>query len=298
MGDSLPTGTGTEMPRNLINGDGFEDRGGDGDVPLKWPIVMKREIEIIESVRSKIVEEYHFFKTLLDFKNLFKSNVRRYEEAARVLSASTEEERWSLEAEDEAAASSRGAFGSGGDGCRSAAGEKDGDDRDEAAAGKDGTRIGRSSLLSSGCVSPKCCRLRIAEAGKAIQDADCLSEENAAKNAELSSKLAEAERAVVCNEKARATAEVAKDVVIRSHAAEVEVAETEAVAKYRSSDEFTLLLDKEVMDQYVDLGYWFKRYNADKKVNLNFLWILLHCPKGSQRRRWSPTRVRMLTSIP
>ncbi|CAB4270368.1 unnamed protein product [Prunus armeniaca] len=38
MGDSLLTGTGTGIPRNLLNGDGFEDGDGDGIViPGPYP---------------------------------------------------------------------------------------------------------------------------------------------------------------------------------------------------------------------------------------------------------------------
>ena len=33
---SPPMGTGTEIPRNLINGDGFGDGGGDGERGREW----------------------------------------------------------------------------------------------------------------------------------------------------------------------------------------------------------------------------------------------------------------------
>ncbi|CAL2240352.1 unnamed protein product [Prunus armeniaca] len=36
MGDSPPTGTGTGIPRNLLNGDGFGDGGGDGERGRGW----------------------------------------------------------------------------------------------------------------------------------------------------------------------------------------------------------------------------------------------------------------------
>ncbi|CAL9019422.1 unnamed protein product [Prunus brigantina] len=52
-----------------------------------------------------------------------------------------------------------------------------------------------------------------------LQDADRHAEENAAKIAELSSKLAEAERAVVDAEEARARAKAEKDAALRSQAA-------------------------------------------------------------------------------
>lgn len=52
-------------------------------VSLKWPIATKREMEIIERVRSKIAEKDRFFKTLLDFKNLFKAGLISEPEYAR-----------------------------------------------------------------------------------------------------------------------------------------------------------------------------------------------------------------------
>ncbi|CAL8161874.1 unnamed protein product [Prunus armeniaca] len=99
-------------------------------------------------------------------------------------------------------------------------------------------------------------RAKIAKAGKRIQDADWHAEEKAAKIAEMSSKLAKAERAAVDAEEVRAAADEAK---------------RKAVAENRSMEEFTVLLDKEVMKQCEDLIYRFKRFNADKKLNLNFL---------------------------
>ncbi|CAL8992396.1 unnamed protein product [Prunus brigantina] len=77
------------------------------------------------------------------------------------------------------------------------------------------------------------CQAKIIEAAKAIQDIDWLAEENVAKIAELSSRLAAAERAMV-------------------------EAKEKAVVDYGSSEEFTVLLDKEVMDQCNDLVYRFK----------------------------------------
>ncbi|CAL8991908.1 unnamed protein product, partial [Prunus brigantina] len=44
-------------------------------VSLKWPIATKREIEVIERVRSRIPEEDRFHKALLDFKNLFRAGL-------------------------------------------------------------------------------------------------------------------------------------------------------------------------------------------------------------------------------
>ncbi|CAL8114255.1 unnamed protein product [Prunus armeniaca] len=115
-------------------------------------------------------------------------------------------------------------------------------------------------------------RAKVAEAGKMLQDADRHAEENAAKIAELSSRLAEAERAAVDADEARARAEAAKEAVLRSQATEVDEAKKQAIAEYQDSLEFVAFLDKEVMVQCEDLIYRFKRFNADKKLNLNFLW--------------------------
>ncbi|CAL2238722.1 unnamed protein product [Prunus armeniaca] len=91
-------------------------------VSLKRPTASKWEIEAIERVRSKIAEEYRFFKNLLGFVNLFKAG---YEEVARVVS-SLEEEGWPSEAEDKATTSGRRGFGGAGDCGRAPQGEKDG----------------------------------------------------------------------------------------------------------------------------------------------------------------------------
>ncbi|CAL8994054.1 unnamed protein product [Prunus brigantina] len=112
---------------------------------------------------------------------------------------------------------------------------------------------------------------KVAEACKMLQDADRHAEENAAKIAEISSRLAEAKWAAVDAEEARARAEAAKEAALRSRATEVEEAKKQAVVEYRDSPEFVAFLDKEVMVQCEDLIYRFKRFNADKKLNLNFL---------------------------
>lgn len=123
-------------------------------------------------------------------------------------------------------------------------------------------------------------REKIADAGKLLQEADRRAEENAAKIAELSSKLAATELEVVAAHEAKAAVEVAMEAAERSRAREVEEAKAKALADYRSSEEFTLLVDKEVMEQCDDLVYRFKRYNADKKLNLNFLRDPPPLPEG------------------
>ncbi|CAL2257640.1 unnamed protein product [Prunus armeniaca] len=84
-------------------------------------------------------------------------------------------------------------------------------------------------------------------------------------------KLAKVERAAMDAEEARAKAEEAKEAERRSRATELETAKKQAIAEYRNSPEFVALLDKEVMEQCEDLIYRFKRFNADKKLNLNFV---------------------------
>lgn len=75
-------------------------------------------------------------------------------------------------------------------------------------------------------------RAKITEAGKAIQNANCLAKENAAKIAELSSKLAIAERAMVEAQEAKAVVEVAMETAKRSHSAVAHEAKMKAVADY------------------------------------------------------------------
>ncbi|CAB4278506.1 unnamed protein product [Prunus armeniaca] len=44
-------------------------------VSLKRPIAMKREIEVIERIQSRISEEGRFHKALLDYKKLYKAGL-------------------------------------------------------------------------------------------------------------------------------------------------------------------------------------------------------------------------------
>ncbi|CAL9024549.1 unnamed protein product [Prunus brigantina] len=75
-------------------------------------------------------------------------------------------------------------------------------------------------------------RVKIAEAGKAIQDADRLAEENVAKIAELSSRLAAAEVAMVEAKEAKAAVETAMEAAEQSRAKEVQQAKEKVVADY------------------------------------------------------------------
>ncbi|CAB4312631.1 unnamed protein product [Prunus armeniaca] len=46
-----------------------------GCLSLKRPITTKREIEVIERIRSRKPKEGHVHKGLLDYKNLYKSGL-------------------------------------------------------------------------------------------------------------------------------------------------------------------------------------------------------------------------------
>ncbi|KAL6292538.1 hypothetical protein ACE6H2_000680 [Prunus campanulata] len=124
------------------------------------------------------------------------------------------------------------------------------------------------------------CRSKVADGEKLVQEAGRLAEQNAAKIAELSSKVAATELELLAAQEAKAAVEVALDAAERSHGGEVEEAKVKAVADYRMSEEFTLLVDKEVMEQCDDFVYRFKRYNADKRLNLNFLRDPPPLPEG------------------
>ncbi|BBG97275.1 hypothetical protein Prudu_006341 [Prunus dulcis] len=123
-------------------------------------------------------------------------------------------------------------------------------------------------------------RAKVAEAGKALQEhAQLLKEKEAAERQALASE-AKAEQMRAALEAARAAARDAEAVSEaiqdalqeseRTKAAEIEAAVHSAVQGYRSSDEFTTLLDKEVGSEMADLLYRFKRYNPGQKLNLNF----------------------------
>lgn len=123
-------------------------------------------------------------------------------------------------------------------------------------------------------------RARIAKAGKVIREVDQHAEENTAKITDLSSKLAEAEKALMEAQEVKAAAKVAREAASRSRAMKEEEAKKMAVIDCQSLEEFTVLLEKEVMELCEDLTYRFKRYNADKKLNMNFLRNLPQLPEG------------------
>lgn len=65
-------------------------------------------------------------------------------------------------------------------------------------------------------------------------------------------------------------AQVVLEEAKQSKATELQAAVREAVRQYSSSEEFIVLLDKEVGLEMVDLFYCFKRFNLSQKLNLNF----------------------------
>ncbi|CAL9020940.1 unnamed protein product, partial [Prunus brigantina] len=113
-------------------------------------------------------------------------------------------------------------------------------------------------------------RVKGAEAGKALQDhAHLLRDKQAA---ERQVKASEAKLAKITA--ALETALVAiKDVQVAKGA-------VQAIRGYRSSEEFTVLLVKEVGSEMADLLYRFKRYNPGRKLNLNFIADPPPLPEG------------------
>ncbi|CAL9018833.1 unnamed protein product [Prunus brigantina] len=88
--------------------------------------------------------------------------------------------------------------------------------------------------------------------------------------------------------------DVALEEIERSKDAKVEAALKEAVEQYQSSEKFTVLLEKEVGLEMVDLIYRFKGFNPGQKLNLNFAANFPPLPEGSQRRWSKSTRAKML----
>ncbi|CAL9006208.1 unnamed protein product [Prunus brigantina] len=71
------------------------DQGGwvQSNLSLKRPIATKREIEVIERIRSQISEEDRFHKALLDFKNLYRAGLISEPEYLRRKEEEEEKER-------------------------------------------------------------------------------------------------------------------------------------------------------------------------------------------------------------
>ncbi|BBG93369.1 hypothetical protein Prudu_001357, partial [Prunus dulcis] len=119
-------------------------------------------------------------------------------------------------------------------------------------------------------------RAKVTEAGKAIQDhAQLLKEKEAVERRALASEamVGEMRAALEAARDAEAVSEAVQDALQeseRTKAAEVEAAVQTAIQGYRSSEEFTALLDREVGSEMADMLYRFKRYNPGQKLNLNF----------------------------
>lgn len=138
-------------------------------------------------------------------------------------------------------------------------------------------------------------RSKIAEAGKAIQDATQLAEENATKITELNAKLAEGEKKAIEAEEARVVVEAVATEAMQVHVTELVRAKTRDVANFRSLDEFIMLVDKEVMDWCEYFMYQVKRYNAGQKLNLNFLLDQSSLPKVLLKTWWMRIKEKMPT---
>ncbi|KAL6284710.1 hypothetical protein ACE6H2_015639 [Prunus campanulata] len=123
-------------------------------------------------------------------------------------------------------------------------------------------------------------RSKVADAAEALQDhanlvqdmhaAERQIQAHKAKLAEMREALDGAERAAKDAEEAKLAVQATLEASERTKAAEVEAAVRGAIRDYRSSTEFTSLVDNEVASEMADLIYRFKRFNPGQKLNLNF----------------------------
>ncbi|CAL2239064.1 unnamed protein product [Prunus armeniaca] len=130
----------------------------------------------------------------------------------------------------------------------------------------------------------------VAEAGKAIQAHANLAKDMQAAERQVKvyqAKLGEMSAALELAQLAANEALESKEAIQvsfeeseRARASEIEAAVQEAIWGYRQSSEFTTLLDKEVGSEMADLLYRFKRYNLEKKLNLNFIADPPPLPEG------------------
>ncbi|CAL9020652.1 unnamed protein product [Prunus brigantina] len=130
-------------------------------------------------------------------------------------------------------------------------------------------------------------RAKVAEAGKAIQaQANLVKDMQAAERqikgyeAKLAEMLAAMESAQLAAREAKEAIQVAMEESEQTRASDIEAAVHEAIRKYRHSTDFSVLLDKEVGSEMVDLVYRFKRYNPGVKLNLNFIADPPPLPEG------------------
>lgn len=130
----------------------------------------------------------------------------------------------------------------------------------------------------------------VAKAGKVLQDhANLVKDKEAlewqvkATEAMLSKTMATLDFAIQVARDAEAAKGVVEGVLEEmewSKAIEIEAVVQQAIRQYRSSEEFTILLDKEVGLEMVDLIYHFKRFNLAANLNLNFAADPPTLPKG------------------
>lgn len=127
-------------------------------------------------------------------------------------------------------------------------------------------------------------RTKVAEVSKLFQDHSAMVGEKEAVGrlaAKVERRVYEVERQAKDAEDSLAekyaALEVANEVVQvvlddweRTRAREVDLAFRQIIAHYCSSEEFTILLDKEVDLEMADLICHFKRFNPGQKLNLNF----------------------------
>ncbi|CAL8997889.1 unnamed protein product [Prunus brigantina] len=98
-GEECRPSEGAELSEDLVSasstGVWILGLGTRDDLSLKWSTASKRDIEAIERVREKVAKEDRFFKSFLEFGNLYKAslitkleygNKRGYKEAAGVAS--------------------------------------------------------------------------------------------------------------------------------------------------------------------------------------------------------------------
>lgn len=109
-------------------------------------------------------------------------------------------------------------------------------------------------------------RSKVAEVSKVLQDHANLLKDKAALEQQLKASVEKPSEMRSALETTRVVLEEDE----RSRAAEIQIVVREVVAQYRSSEDFTAFLHKEVSTEMMDLIYRFKCFNPGQKLNLNF----------------------------
>ncbi|CAL8992881.1 unnamed protein product [Prunus brigantina] len=122
-------------------------------------------------------------------------------------------------------------------------------------------------------------RAKVAEAGKAIQTQANLVKDMQAAERQIKGYEAMESTQLAARE-AKEAIQVAMEESERTRASDIEATVQEASWKYRHSTDFSILLDKEVGSEMVDLVYRFKRYNPGVNLNLNFIADPPPLPEG------------------